>query len=66
MPAFAELILFAAVAAAAVAIGKSARKNSRPNGESGKRTRRCPGCGSPAVVRGSSWECPYCGDSGRK
>ena len=27
-------------------------------------TTRCPGCASPANVRGSRWECAYCGDSG--
>ena len=26
---------------------------------------RCPWCGSPVMVRGSSWECGWCGDSGR-
>ena len=25
---------------------------------------RCPHCGSPAVVRGSRWECGWCGDFG--
>lgn len=25
---------------------------------------RCPWCGSPVTVRGSQWECGYCGDSG--
>ena len=26
---------------------------------------RCPWCGSPVEIRGSSWECGWCGDSGR-
>ena len=26
---------------------------------------RCPTCGSPARNYGRSWECPWCGDSGR-
>ena len=26
---------------------------------------RCPWCGSPVMIRGSSWECVWCGDSGR-
>ena len=26
---------------------------------------RCPWCGSPVMMRGSSWECGWCGDSGR-
>lgn len=26
---------------------------------------RCPWCGSPVMIRGSSWECGWCGDSGR-
>ena len=25
---------------------------------------RCPWCGSPVMIRGSSWECRWCGDSG--
>ena len=25
---------------------------------------RCPTCGAKAAVRGSTWECGYCGDSG--
>ena len=25
---------------------------------------RCPWCGSPVMIRGSSWECGWCGDSG--
>ncbi|MDO5445852.1 MAG: hypothetical protein Q4F31_09575 [Eubacteriales bacterium] len=25
---------------------------------------RCPTCGSPAKKYQSSWECPWCGDSG--
>lgn len=25
---------------------------------------RCPWCGSPVEIRGSSWECGWCGDSG--
>lgn len=25
---------------------------------------RCPHCGSPVMVRGSRWECGYCGDFG--
>ena len=28
-------------------------------------TIRCPTCGSPAEVRGDTWECGYCGDTGR-
>lgn len=27
-------------------------------------TIRCPHCGSPVMVRGSQWECGYCGDCG--
>ena len=27
-------------------------------------TIRCPHCGSPVMVRGSRWECGYCGDFG--
>lgn len=27
-------------------------------------TIRCPNCGSPATVRGNSWECGWCGDFG--
>ena len=27
-------------------------------------TIRCPYCGSPVMVRGSCWECGYCGDFG--
>ena len=43
---------------------------SRPNhngssGEDGAATIRCPSCGSPVRRRGDSWECPWCGDSGR-
>ena len=26
---------------------------------------RCPHCGSPVRIRGSRWECGYCGDFGR-
>lgn len=26
---------------------------------------RCPYCGSPVMVRGSRWECGYCGDCGQ-
>ena len=26
---------------------------------------RCPWCGSPVMIHGSSWECGWCGDSGR-
>lgn len=25
---------------------------------------RCPHCGSPVMVRGSRWECGWCGDFG--
>lgn len=25
---------------------------------------RCPHCGSPVMLRGNSWECGWCGDSG--
>ena len=25
---------------------------------------RCPHCGSPVKIRGSRWECGYCGDFG--
>ena len=25
---------------------------------------RCPWCGSPVMIRGSSWKCGWCGDSG--
>ena len=25
---------------------------------------RCPWCGSPVMIRGSQWECGWCGDSG--
>ena len=24
----------------------------------------CPWCGSPVMIRGSQWECGWCGDSG--
>lgn len=24
----------------------------------------CPWCGSPVIIRGSQWECGYCGDHG--
>ena len=27
-------------------------------------TIRCPHCGSPVKIRGSRWECGYCGDFG--
>ena len=27
-------------------------------------TIRCPHCGSPVMIRGSRWECGWCGDSG--
>ena len=27
-------------------------------------TIRCPHCGSPVRIRGSRWECGYCGDFG--
>ena len=27
-------------------------------------TIRCPHCGSPVMVRGSRWECGWCGDFG--
>ena len=27
---------------------------------------RCPNCGSPVQVKGSHWECGYCGNSGMK
>ena len=27
-------------------------------------TIRCPHCGSPVMIRGSRWECGYCGDFG--
>ena len=26
----------------------------------------CPNCGSPVQVKGSHWECGYCGNSGVK
>lgn len=28
------------------------------------RTIRCPSCGARARVRGNTWECGWCGDSG--
>lgn len=24
----------------------------------------CPWCGAPVMIRGSQWECGYCGDHG--
>ena len=27
-------------------------------------TIRCPHCGSPVIIRGSRWECGWCGDFG--
>ena len=61
-----ELLLFAA---AALAVGLACRKagskhSSQPAPR--HRTMRCPNCGSPANVRGTRWECPYCGDSGSR
>jgi len=66
MPAFAELILFAVAAVAVVGIGKAVRKNSAGHNGAQKSTMRCPGCGSPVVIHGNTWECPYCGNSGRR
>lgn len=30
----------------------------------GERNMNCPWCGSPVMIRGSSWECGWCGDFG--
>lgn len=27
--------------------------------------KRCPNCGSPVTIRGTHWECTYCGNSGK-
>ena len=61
-----ELLLFAAVA---LVIGLACRKaGNRLSSQAAPlpRSMRCPSCGSPANVRGSHWECPYCGDSGNR
>ena len=26
---------------------------------------RCPNCGAEVMIRGTQWECGYCGDCGR-
>ena len=64
MPAFFELLLFAAAALAAVAAGRRSGKKRPPQGTPRAAAMRCPSCGCPAEVRGNRWECPYCGDSG--
>lgn len=39
--------------------------NGHITGEGGECNMNCPWCGSPVEIRGSSWECGWCGDSGR-
>ena len=39
-------------------------KSPASGGNGGERTMRCPSCGAQATVRGNSWECGWCGDSG--
>lgn len=43
--------------------GKAPAKNNQQQSTQEK-TIRCPTCGSPATLRGSSWECGWCGDFG--
>ena len=37
--------------------------NSRAHGEKHANL-KCPNCGSPVTIRGTHWECTYCGNSG--
>ena len=40
-------------------------KKGKPRAHSGKRaSQKCPNCGSPVTIRGTHWECSYCGNSG--
>ena len=49
-----------------VAFGKHSENRSSPPPSPRERlTVRCPNCGSPADVKGSWWECGWCGDSGK-
>lgn len=60
------LILVVVVIIIAVSVSKgSGQSNHNSNSTSTPpRTIRCPNCGSPATVKGSQWECGYCGDFG--
>ena len=40
-------------------------KNEKSRTRQGKRViQKCPNCGSPVTIRGTHWECTYCGNSG--
>ena len=47
--------------------GKHSNKENKAADTSTSRPRtiRCPNCGALATVRGSQWECGWCGNSGR-
>ena len=60
MAAVFELLLLAAAAIAALALGQRSGKKRNARGA----VIRCPGCGSPVTLRDGRWECPFCGDSG--
>ena len=62
----AVMILVLAIAILAILRAIASRSNNNGRyGEDDAATIRCPNCGSPAKRRGDSWECPWCGDSGR-
>ena len=46
-----------------VLLSRSAAKTPSP--PPAKVQMRCPSCGAPVIVRGDTWECPYCTDCGR-
>lgn len=40
-------------------------KKGSPLAHGGKHAKqKCPNCGSPVTIRGTHWECIYCGNSG--
>ena len=43
---------------------ETSQNNMDSEAEQEEETFTCPTCGSPATIRGSQWECGYCGDTG--
>ena len=54
------VIVFIFIAGLCLGKGQPTSGEEKPEA----RTIRCPSCGARARVRGNTWECGWCGDSG--